>query len=334
LKIKEKMFESLEKVKKRLMILFAFIGVFILCLFGLLNIFFDKKVLGVLEIAIGISVLISVLIFKNDYKFLYRGAIILTIVLLILYWLLFITGGFKKQGIFWIYTFPLITFFLKERKEAIIWNLIFIGGIILFQILDFIGIIRIAYPFLTTFEALSAYILLVFLTYFYANTLTSLLEMLRDKVVYDSLTGIYSRDFILAYLEKEVERVLEKKEKTLNIVFIDLDNFKQINDTYGHVKGDEILSKIGKILREKFRSSDIVGRFGGDEFLIVIRDFYKKALEEKIIQIKNFIEEELRDFNLSLSYGIVSIPFETNDFKKAIKIADKRMYEMKKQKDL
>jgi diguanylate cyclase (GGDEF)-like protein len=323
-------FKSLEKAQKRLIFLFTLLGVFFLCLFGVLHIFHDKKILGIVEIFIGVLSLLNVWIFKDRYDFSSRGIIFF---MMALFWLLYITGGFKGQGIFWIYAFSPITFFLREKKEAIIWNVVFIGGIVFFQILSSLGIIKIAYSFITTFEAISSYTCIIFLSYFYSHTLTTILQTLKEKAIFDSLTGIYNREFLFSFLEREIERIKKEKERGFCLAFIDLDDFKRINDTYGHQKGDEILSAVSKIIKENFRSSDVFGRFGGDEFILAVNTNNKEVIEEKLKFIKNQIEKRFKDYGLSISYGIVELPKETADLDEALRLADERMYQMKNKKN-
>lgn len=95
------------------------------------------------------------------------------------------------------------------------------------------------------------------------------LRRLREQVCVDELTGIFNRRGILSMLERETNR-LSHNNSQLGILLIDVDEFKHINDTYGHSAGDEVLRAIGKVLRCSIRRSDAAGRIGGDEFLVVL----------------------------------------------------------------
>jgi two-component system cell cycle response regulator len=95
------------------------------------------------------------------------------------------------------------------------------------------------------------------------------LRRLREQVCVDELTGIFNRRGILNMLERETNR-LSHNGSQLGILLIDVDEFKHINDTYGHSAGDEVLRAIGKVLRCSIRRSDAAGRIGGDEFLVVL----------------------------------------------------------------
>lgn len=92
-----------------------------------------------------------------------------------------------------------------------------------------------------------------------------LIEMTRT----DSLTGLYNRRFLTQRLEEELERC-QRHGNPLCLMLLDVDNFKQINDTYGHLCGDLVLRTLATTMREMFRKSDITGRFGGEEFVCVL----------------------------------------------------------------
>jgi diguanylate cyclase (GGDEF)-like protein len=157
----------------------------------------------------------------------------------------------------------------------------------------------------------------------------------------DGLTGLYNRHYAMERLNQELERSLREKTP-ITLIMFDLDNFKNINDKYGHFKGDEILKKVGKILKNSFRKYDIVSRMGGDEFLaIVFQD--KSYIEDKLKEIRKQIESLFPQENLSVSFGVAIFPDDlgnlssyNNDLellkKKIIEIADNRMYQNKRER--
>lgn len=156
--------------------------------------------------------------------------------------------------------------------------------------------------------------------------------------VKDDLTGLYNRHYLEEYLTILIEKLKRVKIYKLFLIFIDLDNFKPINDIYGHSKGDDVLKKVAKILTENFRKYDIVARYGGDEFIVLFEA--NKNPIEKINNVRNKIEENFKKFNLSFSYGVSIFPDDIQDIniqtqeliETLIKIADKRMYEEKKKR--
>lgn len=140
---------------------------------------------------------------------------------------------------------------------------------------------------------------------------------LQKESTIDPLTGLYNR------------RILDSLVKLPTIaIMLDIDNFKMINDTFGHDMGDYVISNIGTILRNNFRSSDYVLRLGGDEFLILIID-YKN--EEFILERCEKVKREIYDMNMvpnhkvTISVG-VAIDNNYNKLDEIIKKADESLY--------
>lgn len=146
---------------------------------------------------------------------------------------------------------------------------------------------------------------------------------------FDSLTGLYNRSLIdYGHFDKRLS--LSKK---IGMFLIDVDKFKNINDTYGHIHGDTILKDISSILKNSIRNSDIAIRYGGDEFLLIAAIRKKsdlKIIEEKIISALNEYNLKLNQnyipVSLSIGYDIYDFKIELKDF---IEKIDKKMYEKK-----
>ena len=165
-----------------------------------------------------------------------------------------------------------------------------------------------------------------------------LLKELHKEATTDQLTGLLNRRALLEVLKREVARVVRSDKDTLCLCFLDLDNFKKINDTYGHIEGDKVLKKVAEILKKSLRLYDIVGRWGGDEFVlgIVNCEYYNNPQMCKRCPVYTRIAQEIRklgkEYNIPLdaSCGGVKIPKETTSLDEALKIADKRLYDVKK----
>ena len=243
---------------------------------------------------------------------------------------LIITGGYRGTGIFWIYTFPLLAFFMKSHLHALLWNAIFVATGILLVILDRTDILPIYYDHIQLRQALGAYIAVTALIYFYSNLINRLLEILRDKAIRDPLTGLYNRDFVFETLEKIFERLKRGDDNSYCIAYIDLDRFKTVNDRYGHQEGDRILTEIARELSESFRKGDIIGRIGGDEFLIIIYRCDPEKIEERLMSIKERVRSSSDYRGISLSYGVAVITNEEPSVDSVIRKADRKMYDMKR----
>ena len=157
--------------------------------------------------------------------------------------------------------------------------------------------------------------------------------LLNHAMAHDPLTGLYNR----RYLER-VQAIITSKAETQDLVFglmhIDLDDFKILNDRYGHQKGDEVLQQVSSILSETSRSNELVFRIGGDEFLIVIPDVKQadelgkmRARYERTIRQVCDTDEYLKLIGASL--GIAASREHGNDFDEVLKAADSDMYRQK-----
>lgn len=161
-------------------------------------------------------------------------------------------------------------------------------------------------------------------------------EFIRMKSKIDDLTGCYNKNGLYDNLEIFLNRHKRYAQPFFFIMF-DIDNFKIVNDTLGHLVGDEFLRRVGKGLKEKFRKSDIIGRFGGDEFFMLIPK--KGADEAKIIhsKVNDLLEDLSNEFDLekiaTASAGCVEIGTgaETIPLVDLIKLADDMLYKSKKE---
>ena len=159
------------------------------------------------------------------------------------------------------------------------------------------------------------------------------LKILNDKLnllsIIDPLTGLYNRRHCLHKIAEEISRA-ERGNYKLCLVSIDLNNFKMINDDYGHDEGDRVLQEFAKATLKNVRKNlDSVYRFGGDEFIILILDSDIISVEKIIERLNNSVKGLYKI--LSLSYGIVEIIANENiDIEKLLVSADKKMYEYKR----
>ena len=151
-----------------------------------------------------------------------------------------------------------------------------------------------------------------------------LLEEANYKSTHDLLTNLYNRN----YFEKKVKELMSKNIP-FSIVFIDLDNFKYVNDTFGHDRGDEILISTAEILRKNLKGKDLIARFGGDEFVAAVTNCDKKCAKKMFEKIQKEINFLFKEYKVTASIGIASFP-EIRDYEEIIKEADKKMYKSKK----
>ncbi len=158
-------------------------------------------------------------------------------------------------------------------------------------------------------------------------------EELYYTATHDALTGLPNRKFILENIEKSLSRLLREKKKGA-LIFIDLDDFKLINDLLGHKAGDELLVEVTKRIKSRIRSSDLFGRLGGDEFLLFVENIKNSDdianLAQNIIDILTFpFEIEGSEHKIGASLGIAIFPTDAKDADTLLQCADRAMYEAK-----
>lgn len=151
---------------------------------------------------------------------------------------------------------------------------------------------------------------------------------------YDSLTGIPNRVLFYRRLEQAID-LARQTEKTLGVIFIDLDGFKEVNDTLGHDWGDQLLKRIGKRLTDCLGEAELVGRFGGDEFLIMVPQISDNLELEKIAEkVMSIFHRPMlvadQELYISGSGGIAVYPKDGGNVNSLIKNADLAMYAAKK----
>ena len=170
-----------------------------------------------------------------------------------------------------------------------------------------------------------------------ARDITERIEVensLREMSIRDPLTNIYNRRYIFDRL-KEIEAKYKRTKENFSIAIIDIDKFKLVNDNYGHLAGDYVLTEFSKIISESIRPFDLFGRFGGEEFILVFLNCTKYDAQKRIEEILNTIREKIFEFDkkeirITFSCGISdNEDYHDIGIDKLIDIADRREYKAK-----
>jgi len=160
-----------------------------------------------------------------------------------------------------------------------------------------------------------------------------LMETLRESSLRDPMTGLNNRRFLEEYVDTLVANS-QRRKTDLAVLMLDLDFFKMVNDTYGHDAGDAVIRALAKLLRQSVRASDLVIRYGGEEFLIVLADTapadadlvgekIRAAVEQLEVQASNVVLRK------TISIGIADFPNDSDTFWQAVKFADVALYQAK-----
>jgi diguanylate cyclase (GGDEF)-like protein len=169
----------------------------------------------------------------------------------------------------------------------------------------------------------------------YSSHLEELSQRLRSLAYQDSLTGLYNHRYFYEQLEHEVERA-HRYGRPVSVILLDLDHFKSVNDTYGHLMGDKLLGLVGQIIRDQVRSSDIAARYGGDEFAIILPDTPSASAEATAQKLARAIATGRtstgsvgENLPLSASYGVACCPDDARSISELLQQADDNVYATK-----
>ncbi len=154
-------------------------------------------------------------------------------------------------------------------------------------------------------------------------------SMLYEAATHDEKTGLYNNKFFETILEMEMEKAKRHQQK-LSLVITDIDFFKRINDTYGHMRADELLARLAEVFKKEVRKSDIVARFGGEEFVILLPETDINKAKKFAGRLRQAVKKDkfLKEHELTFSGGLTE--YKKGDTKLKIKErADKGVYKAK-----
>jgi len=163
------------------------------------------------------------------------------------------------------------------------------------------------------------------------------LNTYKNQAITDTLTGLYNRRYIIETLTHLIA-ISTRGNGELSIMMVDIDYFKKFNDEYGHEMGDRVLRIVAKELKNSLRDSDIIGRYGGEEFIIILPDFESSEPDKVAEKIRHTIEHiDYAKFGLNnipkitISIGIAKFPSHGYSYYHLINAADKALYEAKRE---
>ncbi len=162
------------------------------------------------------------------------------------------------------------------------------------------------------------------------NALT--FQKAQEQAITDGLTGVKTHRFFMEALSAEWKRST-RAGRAFALVLMDLDRFKFVNDFYGHLEGDLVLQRVGQILETNCRRSDVVARYGGDEFVILMPETSMEQARQLASKLRGWVSADplLREKNISASFGIACYPLHGSSPQELIQVADASMYLSKHQ---
>jgi diguanylate cyclase (GGDEF)-like protein len=163
-----------------------------------------------------------------------------------------------------------------------------------------------------------------------------LMNQTKRSAITDALTGVYNRRFFIESLEKQLS-LAKRYDETLTVIMVDVDHFKRFNDTYGHTAGDRVLQQVSKMLGASVRESDVLCRYGGEEFTIIMSRTSATEGYEKAERIRRHIESVRfaniapgNSLGITVSMGIASFPEHGAEYNVLVDTADSALDKAKK----
>jgi diguanylate cyclase (GGDEF)-like protein len=166
------------------------------------------------------------------------------------------------------------------------------------------------------------------------NDLATALTETHDEATFDRLTGVVNRSALLAALFAEVERA-GRYGRPLSVAFVDIDHFKAVNDSYGHAAGDVVLRGVAQTLGASLRASDMIGRYGGEEFMLILSPVTADGARQRAEKIREdarllSVQHGNRDLGaITLSLGVAIFPDHASEAAAVVKAADVALYQAK-----
>lgn len=350
-----------EKTRLQHYIVFMILGIPTMFVFGVINLLKGNHLVSIFAIASASGLILGLALLKNIKKgyWVYRSNALL-FVCLVSY--MIVIGGEDGSKALWAYTIPLICCFLFGTKEGGIWSsLVIIIAVIIFSQSKILSIevhhylpgfqarFIITYVFCTIISMWLEYSRNLFLKLSEANRANLIKKQtkLEEEIEYrkklekelvtiariDSLTGIFNRGAFFLEAEKEWDKQA-RSSKPLSFAVLDIDNFKTINDQFGHPAGDDVLVNITRCCVDSLRSFDLFGRIGGEEFALLFSETELEdiiaVLERLRLAVENTnVEYEGKLITCTISIGLYTVIPPNETLSEMYKNADRALYQAK-----
>ncbi len=316
----------------------SYCAVAVLLGLGLKSWLSDHQTHAIVLFLFSVPILINVLVYHGAKNYaVSRNIFVSLIVTLFLY--LTCTGGESNTGPLWVYVLPPFLFYLANLRAGVILSLfVLVGVAVIFRFpeLPFV-LTQYSTDFQVRFlSSLTFATLFTFVIEYSRHTARQ--ELVRMAQLYervsrtDELTQLSNRRDMQHQLEKEFSRY-KRHNHHFSVILLDVDHFKLINDSYGHDAGDHVLVEIAQLLRETSRELDLVARWGGEEFLILLPNTTLLQALKLAERIRNRVAQHSiaykgQQLSVTTSCGVCSIS-QTRDLKQLLIQADLNLYQAK-----
>ena len=263
-------------------------------------------------------------------------ASLLIISLTVLMSVLIITGGIDNTGPLWIFILPPLALFFAGHQYGLILMSLFVVFISILLFYPNEQLLATSYSFEYKLRLVLSFVTTVMFSAVYEftrqqnfNTIQELNRKNNYLALHDQLTGLPNRRYVQNYLTREIARA-KRHNQPLAIILCDIDKFKRINDQYGHDYGDEVLIETAKLILNSLRKQDLVARWGGEEFLLVLPETQLEQAET----LGNLIRAKLSQHKftilppgekITMSFGVTALSDECR-IDEALSQADKALY--------
>ncbi len=274
--------------------------------------------------------LILLQLYKNMYHFVLYGAFFSAYIVILL---LNLEGTLSSLRLLWFIVLLVVGFLIGSTRIGII-----ISSVIAITVLILFSTTFASYTNRTLLNYFEVHLILTIMLFLYtkrSNIYASQLKeqnVLLDKLAsIDTLTGVYNRRFLFELANKAFQKA-KRTDENYALMAMDLDYFKNINDTYGHSAGDQVLTTFANVVKSVLREGDLFGRTGGEEFMIVITDSDVKNIHTIAEKIRTEIEKTTYDndkMHITVSIGVTFFR-ETDTLEDVMIRADKCLYHAKK----
>jgi len=329
---------DIEALRKVFIInVFSTVGMAFLVGFGMDAILNQRAILAMLLLSLATITLFNYVLMLRlgNHE---RGAHMISLIMCVLFFYLICSGGVDMTGPLWCYAAaPLILFIYGVKWGGYSVIFLFLGALALLYIPNPIMVADYSLTFTSRFIASFLAVIIMSYLYEYARHRSyAALQVLRKKVEQeartDELTGLFNRRHLYEYMQQSLHRT-RRLHMPMSLLLIDIDNFKSINDNYGHQFGDEVLVLIAQTLRESLRNHDTIARWGGEEFLVLLTETGNTAARTVAEKLRATIQSlpirrDGQDIPMTISVGMHTAN-QTESLDAMLNHADENLYTAK-----